>query len=407
MPKKTIPLLLLLGALTRPARAEERPLSLEEAVSIALLNNPEVVRAGHGLEEAKGRRLQSEARPEPRLSLSTEGIPFGRKTSELTEINLGFEQPIEFPGKRDLRAKAGRTGEDIASLELERTRLTVAARVKKAYWRAVLAERTVAASQALAQILDEIINSSLIRYQAGAVAYGDVLRARVEKARLENEMIAARRETQTAKADLALLLGGRPGDSFSLATDMIYVPFERMLEEVKAAARASRPSLKIAVLQSEQAGTLAALASKNRLPDFSLGLFFPSIRWNAWGIALGLSLPLSKSRTEGERLEAAAQQASRLAAVEAQARRLDSLVEAAYVSVRSAGDQVRLFEQELLAEMEEELRSGLTQYQYGKIESYNLLDLHRTYSAAAIERLQALFLYLCGLADLEAAGEES
>jgi hypothetical protein len=56
--------------------------------------------------------------------------------------------------------------------------------------------------------------------------------------------------------------------------------------------------------------------------------------------------------------------------------------------------------------MEEELRSGLTQYQYGKIESYNLLDLHRTYSAAAIERLQALFLYLCGLADLEAAGEE-
>ena len=283
MSKKIIPLLLLLGALTRPAPAEERPLSLEEAVSIALLNNPEVVRAGHGLEEAKGRRLQSEARPEPHLSLSTEGIPFGRRTSEPTEINLGLEQPIEFPGKRDLRAKAGRAGEDIASLELERTRLTVAARVKKAYWKAVLAERTVAAFQALAQILDEIIDSSLIRYQAGAVAYGDVLRARVERARLENEMIAARRETQTAKADLALLLGGRPGDSFSLATDMIYVPFDRMLEEVKAAARASRPSLKIAVLQSEQAGTLAALASKNRLPDFSLGLFFPSIRWNAWG----------------------------------------------------------------------------------------------------------------------------
>lgn len=406
MSKKIVPLLLLLGALARPAPAEERPLSLEEAVSIALLNNPEVVRAGHGLDEAKGRRLQSEARPEPQLAFSTEGIPFSRKTSDLTEINMGLEQPIEFPGKRDLRAKAGRAGEEIASLELERTRLTVTARVKKAYWRAILAERTAASLQELARILDEIVVSSLIRYQAGAVAYGDVLRARVEKARLENEAIAARRETQTAKSDLALLLGGRPGDSFNLTTDMAYIPFDRTLEDVKASARQSRPSLKIAVLQSERAGTLAALAAKNRLPDFSLGLFVPSIRWNGWGVALGLSLPISKSRTEGERLEAAAQLAARQTAAEAQARRLDSLVEAAYVSVRAAGDQVRLFERQLLVEMEEELRSGLTQYQYGKIESYSLLDLHRTYGAAALERLQALFLYLCGLADLDAAGEE-
>jgi hypothetical protein len=103
MSKKIIPLLLLLGVLTRPAPAEERPLSLEEAVSIALLNTPEVVRAGHGLEEAKGRRLQSEARPEPHLSLSTEGIPFGQKTSEPTEINLGLSSH-RVPGKRDLRA---------------------------------------------------------------------------------------------------------------------------------------------------------------------------------------------------------------------------------------------------------------------------------------------------------------
>jgi len=406
MLQKIIALLFVLGALARPAPAEERPLSLEEAVSLALLNNPEVVRASHGLEEAKGRRLQSEARPDPHLAISTEGIPFSRKTSDTTEINLGIEQPIEFPGKRELRAKAGRTGEEIASLELERVRLTVSARVKKAYWKAVLAGRTVESLQELTQVLDEIIASSLIRYQAGAVAYGDVLRARVEKARLQNELIAARRETRTAHSDLALLLGGPPGDSFSLTTDMAYLPFGRGLEEVKADARRSRPSLKIAFLQSDQAGTLAALAAKNRLPDFSLGLFWPSIRWNAWGIALGLSLPVSKSRTEGERLEAAARLAERRTAAEAQARRLDSLVEAAYVSVRAAEEQVHLFERELLAEMDEELRSGLTQYQYGKIESYSLLDLHRTYSAAALEGLQALFLYLCGLADLEAAGEE-
>ena len=406
MLKKTILFLLLLSGLAGAALAEERPLSLEQAVSAALLNNPEVVRAEHALLAAKGLRLQSEARPEPRLAISTEGIPFNSGTSETTEVNLGLELPVEFPGKRELRAKAGCYGEEIALLELERTRLTIAARVRKAYWKAVLSERAVASLEALTRILDEIIDSSLIRYQAGAVAYGDVLRARVEKARLQNETIEARREIQTAKADLALLLGGRPGDTFSLTTEMVFIPFDRSLEEVKTAARASRPSLKIAVIRSEQAGALAELAAKNRIPDFSVGLFFPSLRWNAWGIALGISLPTSKSRTEGERLEASAQHAARLSAAEAQARRLDSLIETAYASLRAAGDQVHLFERELLVEMEEELRSGLTQYQYGKIESYGLLDLHRTYAAAELERLRALSLYLCGLADLEAAGEE-
>ena len=117
-------------------------------------------------------------------------------------------------------------------------------------------------------------------------------------------------------------------------------------------------------------------------------------------------MPFSKARTEGERLEASSLHAASLASVETLSRRLDALLEAAFASIRASEKQVRLFDQTLLAEMEEELRSGLTQYQYGKIESYSLLDLYRAYAAAKVERLRALFLYLSGLADLEAAGEE-
>jgi cobalt-zinc-cadmium efflux system outer membrane protein len=406
MPKNIAAFILLWCSLFRPIPAEERSLSVQEAVTAALQHNPDIIRAQHALDEAKGRRRQSEARPEPRLAMSTEGIPFNLKTADTTEINLGLEQPIEFPGKQPLRAKVGRYGEDIARLNLEHARLIVTAQVKKAYWKAVLADRTVTSLETLTDLMDELIDSSLIRYQAGSAGYGDVLRARVEKARLQNEAIQARRERETARAELALLLGEGAAGPFVLSSDLAFVPFDRTLEEVKASARESRPSLRIAALRAEQAGAVSALAAKNRLPDFSFGLFFPSVRLNAWGIAFGLDLPLSKARTEGERLEAAAQLASSLAAADAQTRRLETRVETAYVSVGAAADQVRLFERELLAEMEEELRSGLTQYQYGQIETYSLLDLHRSYATAKLERLKALFLYLSGLADLEAAGEE-
>jgi len=404
--KTAIRLIIILAPLIMSlARAQEN-LTLEQAVEIALAHNAEVMAAQYALDALTGRRLQSVARPEPYLAVSTEGVPFSLKSADTTEINLSLQQPIEFPGKRPLRAKIGRYGEDIASLELERVRLIVASQVKKAYWKAVLFERTAAFLEGMAGRLDEIIESSLIRYQAGTAAYSDVLRIRIEKARLQNEKIETRRQQAAALSELALLLGRGVGDSLILTTEMVMVPIDRTLEEIKASARASRPSLRIAALRAEQATAAAELANKNRLPDFSVGLFLPSIRFNAWGIGLGLSLPISKARTEGERLEAKALLSAALAAAQAQARRLDMLLEAGYNAVRAAGDQVRLFEQKLLVEIEEELRSGLTQYQYGKIESYSLLDLYRTYGAARVERLKALSLYLLALADLEAVAEE-
>lgn len=404
MTRKAVLFFLFWGLILQALAAEEKPLSIEEAVSVALQHNPEVIGAQQALEEAKGLRLQAEARPEPRLAMSTEGVPFSLKSSELTEVNLGLEQPIEFPGKRPLRAKIGSLDQDIASLELDRVRISVTARVKKAYWKAVLADRTVSSLETLTDLLETIIESSRIRYQAGTAAYGDVLRARVEKARLQNETIQARQEREAVRAELVLLLGVPAEGPFILASDLSFVPFDRTLEEVKEAVRAASPSLRIAGLRSEQAEAAAALAGKNRLPDFALGVFFPSLRFNAWGVSFGLSLPVSRSRTEGERLAAIARLAAWSAAAGANSRRLDSELETAYAAVRAAADQVRLFERELLTEMEDELRSGLTQYQYGKLEAYALLDLYRTYSAAKLERLKALYLYQTGLASLEAAG---
>ena len=406
MSKNAVLFILLWILLLQTVSAEEKPLTIEEAVSAALQHNPEIVGARHALEEAKGRRLQAEAKPEPRIAMSTEGIPFSLETSDTTEYNLGLELPIEFPGKRPLRARIGCFDQDIALLELDRTSLIVAARVRKAYWKAVLSDRTVASLETLADLLDTIIDSSRIRYQAGAAAYGDVLRARVERARLQNEAIEARQGRQAAMAELALLIGRPAEGPFNLGSDLTFVPFNEALEDVKIAARAASPSLRIAALRAGQAETASALAGKNRLPDFSLGLFFPSLRFDAWGIGFGFNLPLSRSRTEGERIEAAARYAASAAAVEAQAKRLDTELEISYAAVQAAADQVRVFERELLAEMEEELNSGLIQYQYGKMESYSLLDLYRTYAGAKLERLKALYLYLSGRAGLEAAGEQ-
>jgi outer membrane protein TolC len=124
-------------------------------------------------------------------------------------------------------------------------------------------------------------------------------------------------------------------------------------------------------------------------------------------VALGFSVPLYWwKRQKGEILEAQAVEELNLISSDSTERRIMAEIENAYSGVKAAEDQVKVFEEKLLREVEEQLKAGLNSYQYGKIDSLNLLDLYRTYTLTKLEYLKSLYLYLVSLADLEAAGEE-
>jgi len=405
---KTPSLALALLAFAAFVQAQESTLTLDKAVEIALSRHPEVLSAQQAVRAAAGRKLQAEARPEPGLTLSTEGIPFNLKTEEgqATEINLGLEQTFEFPGKRALRAEIGRLGEDMAVLELEQVRLTLAARVKKAYYRAVLAGRIVAALEPSVGLLDGFIENIEIRYEGGKAVYGDILRARIEKARLQNRIIEERRELGAARTEILHFLGRSSRDTVRFSTDLVYVPFGKTALQVLDAARGTRPSFKMAAARSQQTEIEMKLASLLRKPDLKAGVFLPSKDIKNWGFVLSLSLPVSQRRWAGVRVEADAARETGLIAVDAVEKRLTAMIDTAYASVRAAEDQVRIFEQSLLAEIQDEFKISIEYYQYGKMEAYALLDLFRSGTEAQIEHLRALYLYAVAMADLDVAGED-
>jgi cobalt-zinc-cadmium efflux system outer membrane protein len=410
--KPRIALFLIFALSARSAgRAQATPaadgLTMERAVEIVLTLHPDVLSAQAEIKAASARKRRAEARPDPWLGLATAGLPFDFKAREgrESEVEFGLEQTFEFPGKRALRVDIGRFGEDIASQELAKIRMLVSARVRKAYFRVVLSDRTLESISRGAGLLDRAIEAVQIQYAAGRAAYADVLRARVDLARLRNRALEERREYGAAAAELNLLLGRPAGEPLQLSTGLESPPLIRSPGEIKAAALAERPSLKIAALLAEQAGAAERLSGLNRRPDITAGLFVPSKRISAWGFSLGLTLPLSGKRFEGERAEAAAIREARLVAVDGHRRRLAAMVDSALESVRLAGEQVRIFELALLAEIEEELKVSLDLYKFGKIETYVLLDLHRAASEARLEHLRAVYNESVARIDLEIAGE--
>jgi cobalt-zinc-cadmium efflux system outer membrane protein len=406
--KKYIILILFASTISPLGASGEEGLTLEQAVKIALQRNPEILLAQKDMVTATGKRLQMEAISDPDIVFRDEGLSLKKNASEGEgkEYSFGIEQGLEFPGKRALRGEIGRYGEEQAALELDKIRLLIGARVKKAYYRAVLSLRTVESLEKAAVLLDQVTENLVIKYQAGTASYSDVLRAKVEKARLQNRIIEERREGTASRAEFNILLGRKGDEALNLSTDMAFIPLDKGLPDIKEEARTSSPALKLLASKRRQSEAGLRLARKNTLPDFSLGLYFPSLRTGSWGFSVGLTVPLWRTRQKGEIMEADAANGIALISAENEERRMMARIESAYAGVKASEEQVRIFEQKLLKDMDDEIRLAISQYQYGKIEFFNLLDLYRTYAATQLEHLKALYLYLVSRADLEVAGEE-
>jgi len=390
--------------------AQEDNLTLDQAIGLALARNPEVLAAQTRMEAARGRTLQLKSRPEPQASASVEGLPLPglRKEGDEVEVHLGLEQVFEYPGKRSLRTEIGREGEDIASAELDRVRLLLTARVKRAYWRSVFAAAAAEALERSAGRLDALLDDLQAKYRTGAGGYDDVLRARAEKARLRNQILDQAKEKRTAELELDELLGNTQGQPLSLSTAMPFAPLEIDAAALVERARTMLPSYRLAALRTEMADTTVKLAGLSRRPDFLAGFLLPSIRPNAWGVSFGLTMPfLRPGRAKGAAMETAAEAAASRIAAGALERRVRTAVESAYAEAKSAEEQVRVYEQSLLKELEDELGIQLEYFRYGKTGTLNILDLYRTFVSAQVEHLRALLLYNLALADLEVAGEST
>jgi len=381
----------------------EKTLSLEEAIALALKHNPDILMAQKELEAARGRRLELGALPDPNLIFSQEGLSASPEKGE-QEITLGVEQLIEFPGKRALRRETAAYEESIFTSELESLELVVVADVKKTFYRAACSQMAIAKMEELLEILKQYQEMAAIRFQAGQVSSLDVLRGRLESLRIRGELIELRRKHRKDLAALNLILGEDPDEPYWLTADLDFRPLEKDLPTLRREVEA-RPSLQAASLRVEQSRASLRLAQKSALPDFTVGLYYPSLRTSGWGFSVGASIPLWRDRRKGQILQAEAASAAASTALEARRRRILTLMSSAYTDVRAAEERLALFEKSLLGEVETMLELGISQYQYGQIDSLNLFDIYKFYKTTKLEYLEALLTHKVVLAELETAGE--
>jgi len=385
-------------------RGEERGLTLEDALSLALKNNPDILRVQKELDVSRGRRLQLEAIPNPEFVFSNEGLGKAGQNKE-KEISLGIQQTIEFPGKRVLRGKIGKYGEEATLIELQRIKMIVSSCVEKAYFKAAYSQKVVTSLESVLDILKQYIDLATERYQTGQVSYLDVIRGKVEYLKVQNELLEAKREMKESTISLNLVMGVEDAEPYLFLTELSFTPFEKTLDDFKREVEKS-PSLRILQTAKRQTETGLELSKKARFPDLKLGLFYPSLRRGAWGFEVGLTLPVWQKGLKGEILLREAENTMSQISMEAKKRRIERSLERAFSDLKVIEEQIKIFEDSLLAEIDDALRMGINNYQYGKTDSLSLLDVYRSYKETKQEFLKTIFLHRVAIAELQVAGEE-
>jgi len=238
------------------------PLSLADAINLALRQNPSLLRAQKELEANQGIVIQTRA-----IALPTVGVAGSYGAVEQTDIDIfgapgfTFGTPQNwsaqvklvqsfYQGGRMLSAlRAARLSRQQSLLNYQTVLADTVLNVQIAYYDVLLAAQQIAVQEASVELLTNELADTTRRYDAGTVPRFNVLRAEVELANARPKLINARNSYRIAKNNLANLMGVNvPPGTFEdiplvLAGKLEAEPYEVELPRAIATALEKRSEL--------------------------------------------------------------------------------------------------------------------------------------------------------------------
>jgi outer membrane protein TolC len=340
--------------------------------------------------------------------LSVEAGKLGTRVShEEHDASLRISQELGAPGARP-RARAVAQAElAIAQAARASLALRLSGDVTRAYRRLqadVLSLERLQSLRRTAGDLEQMVNA---RLRTGGARYLDVLRARSERARIDNDVIESSRALAADRRLLNACMARSAEASVELADSLVYVPLADSLPVLLAAALAERPRLRAAQSEVERGESQWALARNGLWPAASVSAGVdrvPGVSRPGFGAGVSFTLPFvpwtgQRARIDEVRAESDAARSRRQLAQQ----EVEAAVRSAFADARAAQAQVQQFDRVLLADAADAIRTATQNYQAGQIDALELFESLRNLRTIELEYIRALLSYELALTDLRVA----
>lgn len=416
----------------------QSPLSLQDAVKLALEKHPSV-EAGRSAVKATEMRI-SEARGGylPKLNYSESWArsnnpvfvfsslltqhQFSADNFALGPLNrpdalnnfqsqLTVDQAVYDGGQTKLALKSAELGRGLSTEEERGNNMNLIAGVVRAYHGAVLAAESLKVANEAVRSAEADLNRAEAVRGAGMATDADVLSIRVHLAAVREQQIRRKADLEVADAALNEALGLPLSEAHTLSTPLTAVSIqEAPVENYEKESLAARPELRQARLATGLAENQGATARAALLPQVSARVGFEAdcqrfaTRGGAnWLASVSLRWNLFNGFSDKARIEEAAYGLQRARALEHQASAQIRLqVRRAYADFQSANQRIDVASA-AVSMAEESLRITKNRYDNGLS---NVTDLLRTETAlleARTRRLAAVYDQRLAAVNLELA----
>ena len=428
--------------LASPARAQAAN-SLEALVARADSANPTVQAARDRVTAAVARVRPAGVWADPMLMAGILNLPLASETAAstgghgstgpagdpMTMKMIGVSQTIPFPGKVSLRRQAAEREVDAAKANLDASRQAVTRDVRTSFFELAYIDRALTIIERDRSVLGDLIQVTEAHYASGTGGQQDVLKARVEAARLGESASALLEERRATSAELNATLNRDDTTSIptaviperiaqaAIAADPTRVRFAAQtlgartmdspfppLAELQDLAVRQNPTLRENEANIAAQAARVDLARKGSKPDFDLSLQYGQRNRRPDMITAEVSIPLpihKRSRQDEElaeaRAELAAMQSDRRAKINSVRARVARLVS----ELERGRTQLAIYAKAILPQGSAAATAALASYQSGKTDLLTVLDHQDTVFTYEMEYYRSLSDFAKNLADLE------
>ena len=397
-----------------PLQAEERVVTLQEIMTVAKENNGDLKALREEVGIGESGKIRAGLYPNPVLYLEgTSGAVTG--SSSENRASIGISQEFLIGGKREKR---------LAVAESELTRFTsrikdaerlLLLEVKTAFYDLLMAESRLNLAHKSQELNNQLLHITKERLAAGDIAELDVNLARVETARSEGRKIEAERELVPGRQRLLSLMGAPALTYLKITGTPVIKPFIENPAELKAMALENRPDLQAMAAERNKGEAEISLAQAERLPNVTAGVGFS---WERSETSLGgleerntdnliglkLSVPLQIfDRNQAGIREAQARKSSAETRQAFVRQNIEVEVEAAHTRLASAEKSLKIYTEEIIPQLTENLKLVQEAYRLGEAGILAVIEEQKKFIEVHDGYLTALHSWNSAVAKLEAA----
>lgn len=409
---------LLLCLASSPAVAAGSPATgnesdLEQLVEFALANNPELKASEERWRMTVEKAAQAGVLDDPMLMFQLKNAlirdPFDLNREPATAVAIGLSQAVPFFGKRDLQQQGAEQDAEADRWRLEERKIELRRMVKETWHRIALVDRSREVLEKNIAALGELMRFSETMYGVGQGQQQDVLKAQLERAKMEDMGIRLQQERLSLLASLNSLLYRPTETSLPVLPATPNVPLRLDQTELEELADRHRPAFKAIAAQLDKAAIGRDLADKEYFPDFTLAFEYMLVEEgeksagdDMYTATLSFNLPVQRARRHAMVAEAAA--GERMLQEERNVLRNQIRKEVAdTLAALDRNDRLSsLYRDGILAQAGSVLDATIASYRAGQTDFMKVLDSQMALFSLELEYHKAVAEYRMQLAALEA-----